>query len=349
VVAGLVVSGLLFAVYLFVVIAPVAGTFGFDAFAYWSFPRADPYYLAEGHLGSFVYTPVIARLFAPFALLDWYPFIVLWTALLAGTAIWLGGWRRSERRGGETPHGGMRVGGIVGQPLAERAAIAHEPYAADVHTDQRPRGRLELFPRRLGWLAVLAFPPVAVELYHGNIELLIALAIAIGFRYPAAWAFVLVSKVTPGVGLLWFLLRREWRSLAIALGLTAVLVSVSYALDPNLWREWLEREVSVTLQIAPDQPQIAIPLSIRLAAAAVLVAWGAQTDRRWTVVVAGAIAMPVLWVTSFSVLAALGAIDRPELAPRGAANRASVPAPAPERATESAPESAPDTAPEPAT
>jgi len=307
VVAGLVVSGLLFAVYLFVVIAPVAGTFGFDAFAYWSFPRADPYYLAEGHLGSFVYTPVIARLFAPFALLGWYPFIVLWTALLAGTAVWLGGWRGT----------GDRAGG--------------------------------LFPRRLGWLAVLAFPPVAVELYHGNIELLIAFAIAIGFRYPAAWAFVLVSKVTPGVGLLWFLVRREWRSLAIALGLTAALVAVSYALDPNLWREWLEREVSVTLQVAPDQPQIAIPLSIRLVAAAVLVAWGARTDRRWTVVVAGAIAMPVLWVTSFSVLPALGAIDRPELAPRGAANRAPVPAPAPGRATGSTADSAPDSAPEPAT
>ncbi len=45
-----------------------------------------------------------------------------------------------------------------------------------------------------------------------------AAAIALGFRYPATWAFVLLAKVTPGIGLLWFLVRREWRNLAIALG-----------------------------------------------------------------------------------------------------------------------------------
>jgi Glycosyltransferase family 87 len=270
--SGLVLAGLFFAIYLFVVIAPIARTVGFDAFAYWSFPRADPYYLPEGHLGSFVYSPVIARLFAPFAALTWQQFFVLWTALLVGTAVWLGGWR------GRGWH-------------------------------------------RYGWLVVLAFPPVAVELYHGNIELLIAAAIALGFRYPVAWAFVLVSKVTPGVGLIWFLVRREWRSLAIAVGVTLAIVAASVALDSQLWRQWLEREVSVTLQVAPDQPQIAIPLWLRLPVAAALVAWGARTDRRWTVPVAAAIAMPVLWVTSFSVLAALGAVGRPELAEK-AANRA---------------------------
>jgi glycosyl transferase family 87 len=293
VVGGLVVSGLLFAAYLFVVIAPIAGTFGFDAFAYWSFPRADPYYLPEGHLGSFVYSPVVARLFAPFALLGWYPFVVLWTAVLVATAVWLGGWR-------DAPAGPREAPGLRG-----------------------------LFPRRLGWLAVLAFPPVAVELYHGNVQLLIAAAIALGFRYPAAWAVVLVSKVTPGFGLLWFLVRREWRSLAIALGVTAVIVAISIVIDPGLWRQWLEREVAGTLRVAPDQPQIAIPLWLRLPAAAALVAWGARTDRRWTVIVAGAIAMPVLWVTSFSVLAALGTVGRPELEPRSAATLAGV---APRRA-----------------
>ena len=38
-------------------------------------------------------------------------------------------------------------------------------------------------------LTLLAFPPVAIELYHGNIHLLIAVAIVLGFRFPAAWAF----------------------------------------------------------------------------------------------------------------------------------------------------------------
>ena len=28
---------------------------------------------------------------------------------------------------------------------------------------------------------------------------------------PAAWSFVLLTKITPGIGLLWFVVRREWR------------------------------------------------------------------------------------------------------------------------------------------
>ena len=79
-------------------------------------------------------------------------------------------------------------------------------------------------------LWILAFPPVALELYHGNIHLWIAAAIALGFRYPWTWGFVLLTKVTPGVGLLWFAVRREWRALGIALGVTGAIVAVSLLL-----------------------------------------------------------------------------------------------------------------------
>jgi Glycosyltransferase family 87 len=264
---GLTVAGLLFGVYLFVVIGPRAGTVGFDAFAYWKFSIRDPYALFEGSVGSFVYSPVIARLFAPFSALSWDTFFVLWFGLLLGTAIWLGGWRGEGWR-------------------------------------------------RTGWLYALAFPPVAVELYHGNVHLLIAAAIALGFRYPATWSFVLLTKVTPGVGLLWFAVRREWRPLAIALGLTLALVVISFVAEPDLWRRWLDREVFVTLGQAPDQPQLAIPLPIRLPVAALLVIWGARADRRWTVPVSAAIALPVLWFAGFSILAAIAAVDRPELRER---------------------------------
>ena len=86
---------------------------------------------------------------------------------------------------------------------------------------------------RVLWL--LALPPVALELYHGNVHLWIAAAIVLGFRYPWTWAFVLLTKVTPGLGLVWFAARREWRSLAIALGVTAAIVAVSLVLDRQLW------------------------------------------------------------------------------------------------------------------
>ena len=257
---GAILAGLLFLGYLFVVVAPQAGTVGFDALSYWIYSIDDPYRITHGTMGSFVYSPVAARLFQLDSLLPFWQFLWLWLALLVGTILWLGG--------------------------------------------------------RRWWLALLAFPPIALELYHGNIHLLIAAAIALGFRYPAAWSFVLLTKVTPGVGLLWFGVRREWRSLGIALGVTAALVAVSLVFDTRLWFEWWEQQLAVSLAQPPNQPQIAIPLFVRLAAAAVLVAWGAHTNRRWTVPVAAAIAMPVLWIAAFAVLAALPALGRRELRSR---------------------------------
>ena len=146
-----------------------------------------------------------------------------------------------------------------------------------------------------------------------------AAAIALGFRYPATWAFVLLAKVTPGVGLLWFLVRREWRNLTIALGVTAAIVAVSLAIDFRLWVDWVNNQVLGSLGTSPNQPHIDLPLLLRLPAAAALVVWGARTDRKWTVPLAAAIAMPVLWIAALSVAAAALAVDRPELQPRTSA------------------------------
>ena len=54
------------------------------------------------------------------------------------------------------------------------------------------------------WLPLLAFAPFLIELRMANVHLLLAAAIVLGFRWPATWAFVLLTKVTPGIGLLWF-------------------------------------------------------------------------------------------------------------------------------------------------
>ncbi|MBA3778979.1 MAG: DUF2029 domain-containing protein [Chloroflexi bacterium] len=152
------------------------------------------------------------------------------------------------------------------------------------------------------WL--LAFPPVAIELYHGNINLLIAAAIVLGFRYPAAWSFVILAKVTPGIGLLWFAVRREWRSLAIALGTTTVLAGISIVAVPELWTQWSGALVG-SANASPDPSIDILPLWARLPLAAAIVAWGARTDRRWTVPVAATVAMPVLWFAVPAVLAAV--------------------------------------------
>jgi Glycosyltransferase family 87 len=156
---------------------------------------------------------------------------------------------------------------------------------------------------RGAFLAVLAFPPVAIDLYHGNIHLLIAVAIALGFRYPAVWSGVLLTKVTPGVGLLWFVARGEWRKLAVALGVTGVIVGATLVTMPTQWMGWVTM-LADSAGTPPPWPALPIPLWLRLPAAAALVWWGARRDKRWTVPLSAALALPALWPGGFAILAA---------------------------------------------
>jgi hypothetical protein len=159
-------------------------------------------------------------------------------------------------------------------------------------------------------LVILA-PPVLGELMIGNVHLLYAGAIVLGFRWPQTWSLMLLTKVTPGIGVLWFAFRREWRKLAIALGTTGLIVAVSFVVAPGLWAEWAS-----TLQTAAGHPQLPIqpnalfpiPLALRLPPAIALVAWGARTDRRWVLPLAVTLAMPVIWTSSLATLVAMIAL-----------------------------------------
>jgi hypothetical protein len=156
-------------------------------------------------------------------------------------------------------------------------------------------------------LLVLALP-VSQEVMIGNIHLLLAAAIVLGFRWPGTWAFVLLTKVTPSVGLVWFPVRREWRALAIALGTTAVIAIVSFLISPDAWQDWF----ALLRQDGGSQGRV---LLVRLAVAAVIVIWGARTDRRWTVPLGAMLALPVIWMDSFSML--LGCVALSERPDRG--------------------------------
>jgi hypothetical protein len=148
-------------------------------------------------------------------------------------------------------------------------------------------------------LVVLALPPIALELYHGNVHLLMAAAIALGFRYPWTWAFVILTKVSPGIGVLWFAFRREWRSLAIAFGATAAISLATYVVAPIYWSEWIASIFSNLSE--PQWYSVPPPAPIRLPLAAVLLFWGARTDRPWTVPVAATIALPIIWPHGLTV------------------------------------------------
>jgi hypothetical protein len=172
-------------------------------------------------------------------------------------------------------------------------------------------------------LLVLALP-ISQEILIGNIHLLLALAIVFGFRWPATWSFVLLTKVTPGVGLVWFVVRREWRALAIAVGATVAIVAVSVAIGGmQPWLDWIAL-------LRRDGGAESWRLYVRLAIAAAIVVWGARTDRRWTVPLAALIALPVVWSDSFAMLLGCVALSRrpaPATARTAAPNLPPTPAP----------------------
>ena len=147
------------------------------------------------------------------------------------------------------------------------------------------------------WAVPILILPIIYELCVGNVHFLIAAAIVLGFRFPSTWALPILTKITPGVGVGWFLVRREWRALAIAAGTTAAIAGISFLLNPQAWEAWI-----AFLLDSPGRSQL---LVVRLAVAAVMVAVGAMTGRRWLVPVAVWISLPVVWINSWVILLAI--------------------------------------------
>jgi hypothetical protein len=163
----------------------------------------------------------------------------------------------------------------------------------------------------LGRLALpsLLFLPIPFEIISGNVHLLYAVAIVIGFRYAAAWALMLLTKVTPGIGVLWFLVRLEWRAFAVAMGTTVAIAILSFGLDGLAWETWiglLRNDATNAGQATFETVgwYLPIPLLPRLVVAAALVVAAGLTDRRWLVPFAVVAALPVVWLNGLAVLTA---------------------------------------------
>ena len=277
---GLLLAGIIFTAYWFWSILQVP--FNSDAAIYWSAPLDDPYAGARiGGLGAYLYSPAFLQLMAPFRLLPWETFHLLWSLILLGCLVWLvGRWT----------------------PL------------------------------------VIVLPPVTDELLVGNVNLLIAVAVALGFRYAATWSFPLLTKVLPGFGLLWFALRREWRPLTIALATSVVVAGVSFAIAPRLWFDWAGVLVESALHPGTDHIPLTallpIPLWLRLPVAAALIVVAARRGRAWLMPVVIVLALPALWMSALVILLAI-----PRLRRTAPERQAAVAAPAERAATAEAPSS----------
>ncbi|HEX2767519.1 MAG TPA: glycosyltransferase family 87 protein [Candidatus Limnocylindria bacterium] len=164
---------------------------------------------------------------------------------------------------------------------------------------------------RVGWILII--PALNEDVLRGNISLFLAVAAVLAIRQSGAWwAPVLLTKVTPGVGIVWHAVRREWRSLAGAVGVTAAIVAIGFVLDAGLWRAWID-----TLANADATYEVGHPLGpplLRVGIAAVVVGFGAWTSRAWLVPVAMFVAVPGLWWFNWALLAAI-----PRLLERGPA------------------------------
>jgi hypothetical protein len=149
--------------------------------------------------------------------------------------------------------------------------------------------------------------PVAATIYNGNIQIVLALAIAAAFRWPGAWALVIHAKVTPGIGLLWYIVRGEWRRFGLAVGWTAAVAAISFVIAPHLWFEWADLlRGAATANTLEKEPVLALPLLVRLALASAIIVLGARTDRFWTVPIGAMLALPAIQLGGFAL--AMGAV-----------------------------------------
>lgn len=152
-----------------------------------------------------------------------------------------------------------------------------------------------------GALAITALPFVFRDILVGNIHLMLGAAIVIGMRHPAAWAFPILTKVTPGVGVAWFVGRGQWRKAATSVAVTLAVVLVSFVIAPDLWFQWLERLRGDTATAGSAYLAITV---IRVLVAAALVVYAGWSGRAWLVPIAVVIALPILWPDSLAILLA---------------------------------------------
>lgn len=153
---------------------------------------------------------------------------------------------------------------------------------------------------RLPWMLVV--PAVMEDVLLGNINTFLALGVVLIVRHGAAplWASFFLTKVTPGVAVLWHAGRREWHELEVAAGATALIIGIGVAVEAQLWIDWWE-----SLGAGPETYEknigMAAPLWLRIAAAEAISVYAATSDRPWLLPFAMIAAMPGIWPASFTL------------------------------------------------
>lgn len=156
-------------------------------------------------------------------------------------------------------------------------------------------------------LALVAFPPIAVEFWFRNVHLFLAVLVVLGLRHASSgFAVGAAIKVAPGLGVPFLAIRGRWREAGIAAAVGLAMLGASIALTPDAWRAYLDFALSAD----PLQQSafVAVPLPVRAAAALLLTIVAGRLPRHLgdpLLVVAVTLALPSLWFTGLSLLVAI--------------------------------------------
>jgi hypothetical protein len=154
---------------------------------------------------------------------------------------------------------------------------------------------------RAGW--ALFFPPVLAELDAGNVHLIMAAVCSLAMRGAAApigpsALFKFASLPLVPIG--WV---RDRRGLIGGVAVAAVVCVVSILLDRQGWSDWLAFLSRSTIPSGLHNVMEAVPLPLRLVAAAAL----GLAAIRWVRLapIAVVLAYPVVWIDALSTLVAV--------------------------------------------
>lgn len=168
-------------------------------------------------------------------------------------------------------------------------------------------------------VALAGAPLIYDELRVAQINIMLAAVLVFAMQRPALWAVPILAKATPGIGLLWFAARGEWRYLARALGVTAAIALGVFIVASQSWFDWIGL---LFANVSRADERTTVPLLFRAALAVPVIVWGARTDRIWTIPLAIAMCAPnnvQVWLTLLAVprLAQLeGALEQDVVARR---------------------------------
>jgi hypothetical protein len=161
-------------------------------------------------------------------------------------------------------------------------------------------------------LALVAFPPVAVELWFRNIHLVLAVLLVMAVRgrsslFPVGAAI----KLAPGLGIAWLAGQGRWRAAAAATTVGLVILAASVAISPDAWVQFIQ----VVGARGPGDVSsfVPIPYAIRATAGLALALVASRLARPWSgvlLVVAVTIALPTLWFTALSTAVGVVAVVR---------------------------------------